>query len=426
MSERIIRFNRTFREANRTCARYRVLCGGAGSGKSANVAQDFILKLSDMRYYGANLLVVRKTESACAFSVYEELCSAVQRIFGGEAEKFWRIRREPMELESLVTGSRIIFRGMKDSSQREKVKSVAFRSGKLVWIWCEEATELEEADLEMLDDRLRGELSLLNERLYYQITLTFNPVSAQHWLKRRFWDAPASPAVFLHHSTYLDNAFIGAEYAARMELRRGSDPGGYAVYALGEWGAPAEGLILTRWRTARLSDRAEEYDACWMAQDFGFNHADCILLVGVRDGNLYVLRELYVRGRDTAEIIAIAERERFPKVLPMYCDSAEPDRIRMWQGAGWRAVGVKKGDGSVLAQIDMLKQREIIIDERCENVLDEIRAWRWQRDEASGACMDVPVPVHDDAMAALRYATEPLRSRVRRARSFSKESLGLR
>ena len=423
MSENTVRFNRCFAQANESRARYRLLCGGAGSGKSMNTAQDFILKLSDMRYYGANLLVIRKTESACRFSVFEELSGAVRRIFGADAARFWRIRQEPMEFVSLITGSRIIFRGMKEDSQRERVKSVAFECGKLCWIWCEEATELEEADLEILDDRLRGDLSGLNPQLYYQITLTFNPVSASHWLKRRFWDVPASEEVFRHHSTFRDNAFIGREYAARMERRRLRDPEGYAVYAMGEWGEGESGRILTRWRVERLSADLSHYDGAWMAQDFGYNHADCLLLTAVRDGVLYVLRELYVRHMDTSEIIALAEKEKFPKNLPMYCDSAEPDRIRMWQKAGWRALPVVKEGGSVAAQIDFLKQRDIVVDEGCENVIAELREWHWMRDERSGEVMDVPFPHHDDAMAALRYATEPLRRGIKRR--MTKAELGL-
>lgn len=425
MSERTAYFNRTFAAANRTRARYRLLCGGAGSGKSVNAAQDFILKLSDMRCYGANLLVIRKTEAACRYSVFEELTGAVRRMFGEDAAKFWRVRADPMELTSLVTGSRIIFRGMKEDSQRERVKSVAFECGKLVWIWCEEATELEAADLEILDDRLRGELAGLNPALYYQITLTFNPVSAGHWLKRRFFDAPPSPDVFLHHSTFRDNAFIGADFSRRMERRAREDPAGFAVYGLGEWGTAGSALILTRWRTGELPSDPARYDACWMAQDFGYNHADCLLLVGLRDGVLYVLRELYVRERDTSEIIVLAERAAFPKHLPMYCDSAEPDRIRMWQKAGWRAVGVVKEPGSVAAQIDYLKQHELVVDARCENVLEELRSWRWQQDERSGETLDEPCPVHDDAMAALRYATEPLRREKGRPRTLPKGALGI-
>ncbi len=418
MYEGAVRFNRTFFEANRTEARYRLLSGGAGSGKSYNVAQDFILKLSDKRYRGANLLVVRRTESACRYSVFEELQGAIRRIFGTLADKYWSVQKEPMMLTSRVTGGRIIFRGMHEDSQRERVKSVAFRCGKLTWIWCEEATELREADLDILDDRLRGDLASLNPDLYYQITMTFNPISASHWIKRRFFDAPPSSDVFLHHSTYRDNVFCDPAYERRMERRRAEDPDGYAVYALGEWGTAGSGCILTRWCVDTLDADIRMYDGAWMAQDFGFNHANCILLVGVKDGVLYVLRELYVTGMDTAEIIDLASREGFPKSLPMYCDSAEPDRIRMWKKAGWRAVGVKKEPGSVRGQIEYLKSSGIVIDARCENMLSEIRDWKW----LEGSEEEIPAPGHDDAMAALRYATEPLRRS--RMRTLPKRALG--
>ena len=92
---------------------------------------------------------------------------------------------------------------MKDQRQREKVKSITFKNGKLVWIWCEEATELLPEDVDILDDRLRGNLDDLNPNLFYQITMTFNPVSATHWIKARYFDK-ADPDVLTHHSTYKD------------------------------------------------------------------------------------------------------------------------------------------------------------------------------------------------------------------------------
>ena len=55
---------------------------------------------------------------------------------------------------------------MNDDKQREKLKSITFQRGKLTDVWCEEATELTQADLEIIDDRLRGELP---EGQFYQI-----------------------------------------------------------------------------------------------------------------------------------------------------------------------------------------------------------------------------------------------------------------
>ena len=251
--------------------------------------------------------------------------------------------------------------------------------------------------------------------------MTFNPVSARHWIKRRFFDVPDDRDVFISKSVYTENRFIDPDYARRMERRRESDPDGYRVYALGEWGVGREGLILPNYEVGTFS--REDFSEVWYAQDFGFNHADCILETAQRDGDLYVLREIYVHGRDTSEIISLAEGEGFSKNAVMYCDSAEPDRIKTWRRAGYRAVGVKKEPGSVNAQIDFLRSRRIYIDSRCVNTVGEISQWCWMRDGESGELTDTPAFGCDDAMAALRYSVEGMRRG--RARTVDASSLGL-
>ena len=200
-------FNPVFRPVNEWRGRYRILKGSAGSGKSVNIAQDYIAKLSDPAYQGANLVVVRKIEETNRDSTFAELQAAIYRMFGPYADRFWKVNLNPLALECKITGNRIIFRGVKDQRQREKIKSITFKNGKLVWIWCEEATELLPEDVDILDDRLRGNLDDLNPNLYYQITMTFNPVSATHWIKARYFDK-SDPDVLTHHSTYRTNRFI--------------------------------------------------------------------------------------------------------------------------------------------------------------------------------------------------------------------------
>lgn len=224
-----VQFNPIFREANKTRKRYRILYGSAGSGKSVNVAQDFVLKLADTRNEGMNLLVVRAVEQTNRYSTFAELGGAINRIWGDKADDYWYITRNPLSIRCLITGNEITFKGMADDRQREKIKSITFSNGKLVHIWVEEATELRQADVEILDDRLRGELS--NPNLFYQMTFTFNPVSAAHWIKRRFFDFH-SDEVFICKSTYKDNRFIDEAYHRRMEERKITDPEGYQIYGL--------------------------------------------------------------------------------------------------------------------------------------------------------------------------------------------------
>lgn len=412
-----IKFNRIFKEFNQTKCRYRLAKGSAGSGKSVDIAMDFILKLSDMKYQGANLLVVRQTEASHKDSTFAELVGAINRMNLGA---FWSYTTTPLSLTCKATGNSIIFRGFNDMRARERVKSISFPRGKLVWIWCEEATELQENDVDILDDRLRGQLE--NPNLYYQMTFSFNPVSASHWIKRKYWDYE-SDDIFKSHSTYLDNQFNDEAYHKRMLMRKEQDPEGYQIYGLGEWGESG-GVILHNYVIEELPKDFERYDSILYSQDFGFNHANCILEVGFKDDEIFILREVYVHEKDTDEIIQIANANEFDKRKVMYCDSAEPDRIKMWCKAGYKARPVKKEPGSVKAQIDYLKQHRIHIDGSCVNTIKEIQQWKWQKDRTTGQYTDEPVNIFDDAMAALRYCIEPYRQN-KKLKTINKAALGL-
>jgi phage terminase large subunit len=397
-------FNKVFKPVNLTRKRYRVLKGSAGSGKSVNIAQDYIIKLSDPRYKGANLLCVRKIDVTNRNSTFSELFGAIQRIYGAKWNHYWTVTESNMRMQCKITGNAVIFRGVQHEKDREKLKSITFPNGKLTWIWCEEATELMESDLDILDDRLRGELN--NPNLYYQITISFNPVSATHWIKRKFFDYQDED-ILAHHSTYLTNRFIDEAYHRRMMRRKDQDPEGYQVYGLGNWGELG-GLILTNYEIKDFDTSPDRFDSMNSAQDFGFNHANAILEGGWKDGDIYICRELYVHEMDTTEIIERAEGQ-FNKRITMYCDSAEPDRIKMWKKAGYRATPVKKEPNSVKAQIDYLKGVKIYIHPSCTNTIKEIQQWKWKKDKQTGLYIDEPLDFMDDAMAALRYFIEEKR-----------------
>lgn len=396
-----IQANPCFKEVDRSDKRYIVMLGSAGSGKSVDTAQNYILRL--MQDKGRNLVCIRKSDITNRDSTFAELTGAIYRMFGDKAERYWQINMSPLQLTCKANGNKIIFRGMNDDKQREKLKSITFQKGKLTDVWCEEATELTQADLEIIDDRLRGELP---EGQFYQIRLTFNPVNKNHWIKKVFFDIP-DDNVLCHHSTYRMNRFIDDAYRARMERRKIVDPEGYRIYGLGEWGEIG-GLILHNWEVKEISQNPADYDDFANGQDFGFNHANVILPVGIKDDNLYITKELYEFEKDTNELIGLALALGIDRKKQMWCDSAEPDRIKMWQKAGFRARGVDKGGsaGSVKAQIDWLKQRRIYVHPSCVNTIKELQQWKWKKDERTGEYLDEPVPFQDDAMAALRYAVE--------------------
>lgn len=399
-----VKANPIFREVDQSRKRYIIMKGSAGSGKSVDTAQNYILRL--MRDAGRNLVCIRKSDITNRDSTFAELTGAIYRMFGDKADQYWTITMSPLKLTCRHNGNQIIFRGMNDERQREKLKSITFQRGKLTDVWCEEATELTQADVEIIDDRLRGELP---PGQFYQIRMTFNPVNKNHWIKRVYFDMH-DDNVLCHHSTYLNNRFIDDAYRARMERRKIVDPEGYTIYGLGEWGEIG-GLILHNWEVSEISQDMKDYHDVAIGQDFGFNHANVILTLGEKDDDIYIMREIYVFEKDTSEIIQMAEDTDVPKNRTMWCDSAEPDRIRMWKKAGYRAKGVDKGGakGSIKAQIDWLKQRHIYVHPSCVNTIKELQQWKWQKNEQTGEYLDEPVAFQDDAMAALRYGVESWR-----------------
>lgn len=396
-----VQMNPGFKEVNMSKKRYIVMKGSAGSGKSVDTAQNYILRL--MKDNGRNLVAMRKSDITNRDSTFAELTGALYKMFGDKYEAYWKINRSPLGLTCKSNGNQIIFRGMNDDRQREKLKSITFPKGKLTDVWLEEATEFTQADLEIIDDRLRGELP---EGQFYQIKMTFNPVNKSHWIKKVFFDIPDKNVV-THHSTYLGNRFIDDAYRQRMERRKIVDPEGYQIYGLGEWGEIG-GLILHNWEVKEISQNLNDYDDVAIGQDFGFNHANAILLLGWKDDNIYIIDEIYLHEKDTSEVIQEAIRHAIPTKKQMWCDSAEPDRIKEWTKAGFRAKGVDKGGskGSVKSQIDWLKQRYIYVNPHCVNTIKEMQQWKWKKDERTGEYLDDPVPIMDDAMAALRYGVE--------------------
>lgn len=403
-----VQANPIFKEVNRSKRRYIVMKGSAGSGKSVDTAQNYILRL--MADKGRNLVCIRKADVTNRNSTYAELTGALYRMFGDKADAYWQINKSPMQLTCRANGNQIIFRGMNDEKQREKLKSITFEKGKLTDVWIEEATEITQADFEIIDDRLRGQLP---DGQFYQIRMTFNPVNKNHWIKKKFFDYSDADTL-THHSTYRTNRFCDDAYRRRMERRKIVDPEGYRIYGEGEWGEIG-GLILHNWEIKEISQEPHDYDDIAIGQDFGFNHANAILLLGIKDDNLYILREVYVFEKETAEIIPLACD--MPKNKRMWCDSAEPDRIKMWKKAGYMAKAVDKGGskGSVKAQIDWLKgivtkdktiKRMIYVHPSCTNTIKELQQWKWQKDDKTGEYLDDPVAFQDDAMAALRYGIE--------------------
>lgn len=149
-------------------------------------------------------------------------------------ESYFSINKNDMEIACLYNKNTIVFHGLDDVG---KLKSLTFVSGILTKIWIEEADQIDQDDFPMLDFRLRGKT-----KASFQIYLSLNPISTDHWIKSFFIDRK-DKGVFTLKTTFKDNKFVDKEIKETFERYRLINPTYYKVYALGEWGELEEGEI---------------------------------------------------------------------------------------------------------------------------------------------------------------------------------------
>ena len=223
--------------------RYLIFYGGAGSGKSYFIAQRYVMKLLDSAM--TNLLVVRAYANTNKISTYALIKQVIDKWNLG---KFFRCYESELKIVCLLTGNTAIFKGLDDS---EKLKSVTFPKGELTDIWVEEASEIaSEQDFNQLDVRLRG------KGKKKQITVSFNPVDVNHWLKKKFFDKRTREMAVIH-TTYKDNQFLDADYIKLLEGYKISDPYYYSVYCMGVWGVYGKTIFCASNIQKRLSEIKE-------------------------------------------------------------------------------------------------------------------------------------------------------------------------
>lgn len=358
--------------------RYVVVYGGGGSGKSVAIAQIIIVRL--LIEPGHRFLALRKIQRTLKRSVFQLFRDMIS---DWGLNDLFSFNLTDMTI-TCKNGSQILFSGLDDV---EKLKSITG----ITSVWIEEATEITQADFEQVNLRLRGKTPHRK-----QIYSSFNPVSAKHWLKARFFDQE-SDDVKIIHSTYRDNRFIDEEYKRVLEGLIDTDKRLYDVYALGKWGV-LEGLIYDRYET--IQKLPEEYEYRRYGLDFGYKNAMALIEVRIVGQNAYIRELFYQTEKTTDDLIGFMKSEGISTRDPIRADAAEPDRIEQICRNGFKAVAAKK---NVSSGIDAVKSYMLYITEDSINLLREIDSYRWAQDR-NETILDQPTKMDDHAMDALRYA----------------------
>lgn len=279
--------------------RYLVLKGGGGSGKSIFAGRKILERVTTEP--GHRWLVCRKVGRTLRESCFEQLKNQAYEFYADQVAYIPKGKGGDMTMR-FRNGSEILFSGLDDV---EKLKSIYNVTG----IWIEEASEVAERDFNQLDIRLRTRFAY-----YLQIILSFNPISIQHWLKKRFFDfdikdpekrREAIERTRTHESTYKDNRFLEAEAVRTLEGFRETDEYYYQVYALGMWGVTGKTVFDAKAIARRLEEKIRPIrEGLFQFQDDGLRLSG-ITWMDEAEGPVWVYREPeagvpYVIGADTA------------------------------------------------------------------------------------------------------------------------------
>ncbi len=377
--------------------RYRVLKGGKASKKSATTALNFIFRL--MKERDSNLLVVRQVMNTHRDSTFAQLKWAQERL--GVAE-YWSNTVSPLEMVYKPTGQKIIFRGFDDVL---KLASTTVSKGYLNFVWIEEAFEIaDEADFDKLDLSVpRGQIP---PHLYKQTTITFNPWSDTHWLKKRFFDTP-SPDTATFSTNYLINEFLDETDRLIFERMKKSNRRKYDVAGLGNWGI-SEGLVFENWEVGRkVIKTGEEYKwKSFFGLDYGYTNdptAFIAFMANPIDKELYIYCEFYEKRLLNCHIAEKIKALGFAKER-IRADCAEPKSNDDLRRLGIsRITPSLKGRDSILNGISAINEYTITVNPSCVNMIKELSCYVYD-DKRNEKGLRLPKDSDNHLCDALRYA----------------------
>ena len=368
--------------------RYEIYYGGAGSGKSVHIAMKLIIKACNSK---RKVLIVRKYATTLKDSVFQLIIDTLKK---WKIYSYCKINLSTYTI-TLPNQSIFLFKGMDDS---EKIKSIT----DITDIWCEEATELTLDEYTQLDLRLRA----LTDNL--QLFCSFNPVSKENFVFKKWFDIKAKYDVantMILKTTYKDNKFLPQSYIDALEEKINSNPQYYKVYALGEF-ATLEGLVITNWKI-------QTFDAMSLAAsglehragvDLGYIDKSAIIdtLYDREHKTIYVFNEFYKSGCQLSELATAIKDMNLTKTK-LYVDSAEPRSIQFFKNEGINAYPSLKGKDSVRGGLMFLQDNLIIVHPSCKSLIMELENFSYIRSKQTGQLTEDTTHEWSHAISALRY-----------------------
>lgn len=251
-------------------------------------------------------------------------------------------------------------------------------------------------DIAFLNEATEFTLDLfdeINQRTSKRVILDFNPWAKSHWVYKLPEYHPNQVAFW--KTTYRDNPALTASQISAIEAYQTTNPAKWRIYGLGERVIPEE-LVYPEYNTVTLMPEGETV----YGVDFGSTSPTAVVQVTRVGDNLYVRELVYETNLSTAKLGA--ELKRLCGSGTIYCDAAEPDRIKELQSMGLQAVKANKSVQAGIAFVQNFKLHLFINDE-ADNLQREADSYSWKRNVQTGVLMDEVVKADDHLMDAMRY-----------------------
>ena len=374
---------------------YILLSGGAGSGKSFAASQKILLRT--LNEDDNRTLVLMQTASRLRSYVFQTFLDVIDTY---HLRDLFECRVSPLEIICKSNGNKIVFFGLDDNA--EQLKSIPGIKN----IFIEECTSISKRSMEQINIRLRGQY-----KYYKQIILACNPIDKSSWVYKDFvQEAKYSPAG-IYNSTFRDNPYVGEDYEYRLRDSYDYDENLLGVYYNGEWGERSSQKIFTNWRVDEtISQDFSSYRYSYGGGDIGFNDPNVLLCVGFIEDKVYIFKEFYKRHITNQQFVSEIKKI-VPRGILSIIDARAAGSIQEMKNSGIYCRPSDKTPNSIIAGINFLKSKEIIIHPSCKNTIDEMTQYSYLFDEEKNSFIDKPTVGNEHCIDACRYACDPQRLR---------------
>jgi phage terminase large subunit len=365
-------------------ARYKVIYGGRGSGKSWACAR-FLLGLGFQKRL--RILCAREIQRSISDSVWKLLCEQIDDM---GLQSFFIPTRDAIRG---INGTEFIFKGLRSNAQ--EIKSTEG----IDICWVEEAAAVSADSWDILIPTVRKPDS--------EIWLTFNPLDESDPTYQRFvLNSPDDALV--RKVNYDENPYFPDVLRREMEWLKARDYESYLHIWEGEVRKHSNAVIFAG--RFRVEDFETPKDArFYQGADWGFaTDPSCLVRCFIQDRTIFIDREAWGVGVDLDETPALFDIIDTARTWPIKADNARPETISFMRRRGFNISAAKKWQGSIEDGIEFLKSYDIVIHPRCRHAIDEFNHYSYKVDKQTGDVLPIVVDSFNHIIDATRYALADL------------------